>query len=206
MTSGFSRCHKCHGYSIHGEIPSHALCKACRRYSDTVCAACLNGFHSMTQCGLGTGVNKEYFPESSELFPVCPDCMWEWVQFFSMNPNKTFAVHQAEAITVMRANARSSSRMYGTSKDFLKQFIQSNRVPKGSLIRALQAQRGLKCGAATNAADKIEELITSGHIEVRYCKCYWNDIPSPRVPPGGVPDPPTNRACESMKRSYFLVQ
>ena len=74
----------------------------------------------------------------------------------------------------MRANARSSSRMYGTPKDFLKQFIQSNRVPKGSLIRALQAQRGLKCGAATNAADKIEELITSGHIEVRYDKCYWN--------------------------------
>ena len=95
--------------------------------------------------------------------------------------------------------------MYGTPKEFLKQVIQKNRVTKDSLIRALQAQRGLKCGAASNAADKVEELFTSGHIEVRYGKCYWNDIPSPRAPPGGLPDPATNRACESKKRSYFFV-
>ena len=75
-----------------------------------------------------------------------------------------------------------------------------------ALTWALPAQRGLKCGTASNAADKVEELFTSGHIEVRYGKCYWNDIPSPRAPPGGLPDPPTNRACEYMKRSYFLVQ
>ena len=106
----------------------------------------------------------------------------------------------------MRANARSSSRMYGTPKYFFKQFIQSIRVPKGSLIRVLQAQRGLKCGVASNAADKIEELITSGHIEVRYDKCYWNHNPTPRAPPGGQPDPPTNPALESRKRPWIRVQ
>ena len=105
----------------------------------------------------------------------------------------------------MRANATSFSRMHGTPEDFLKQFIQSNCVRKGSLIRSPQAQRGLKWGS-TNAADKIEELITSGHIEVRYDKCYWNHDPTPCAPPGGQLDPPTNRACESRKGSYFLVQ
>ena len=99
----------------------------------------------------------------------------------------------------------SSSRVNVTPKDFIKQFIQKNPVSKGALTWALLAQRGLKVDTAPNAADKVEELVTSGHIEVRYVKCYWNDIISSRVPPGGPPGPPTNRA-ESRKRSFFLVQ
>ena len=35
-----SRCSRCHGYSLHGDIPSNATCKACGRSSDSVCAAC----------------------------------------------------------------------------------------------------------------------------------------------------------------------
>ena len=55
---GFSRCSRCHGFSIHGEIPSQAPCKVCRGTFGTVCVAFCNGFHSMTQCALGKGSTK----------------------------------------------------------------------------------------------------------------------------------------------------
>ena len=93
VTSVFARCRHCHGYSIHCEAPAQAPCKACGRSSDTVCAACHNGFHNMAQCGLRSGVNKEYFPAPTELFPVCPDCLWQWAQFLSTSPTQTSPLH-----------------------------------------------------------------------------------------------------------------
>ena len=85
-TSAFSRCLRCHGYSMQGDPPLQAICKSCGRNSDIVCAACHCGFHHMSGCGLASGVNKEYFPEITELFPVCPDCMWIWAQFLCTCP------------------------------------------------------------------------------------------------------------------------
>ena len=83
----------------------------------------------------------------------------------------------------------SSSRVNVTPKDFIKQFIRRNPVSKGALTWALLAQRGLKFDTASDAGGKVEQLVTSGHIEVRCGKCYWNDIMSPRVPHGGPPGP-----------------
>ena len=62
-TSAFSMCLRCHCYFIQNKPPVQAMCKSCGRNSDTVCAACHNGFHNMAQCGLASGVHKEYFPE-----------------------------------------------------------------------------------------------------------------------------------------------
>ena len=73
----------------------------------------------MTQCGFGIGANKEYFPESGEMFPACPDCMWEWLQFLSTISDKASVVCQAEAIATMIANV-SSSRVDVNPKDFIK--------------------------------------------------------------------------------------
>ena len=92
-TSAFSRCFRSHCYSMQNEPPVQAMCKSCGRNSDTVCAACHNGFHNMAQCGLASGVNKEYFPDPTEQFPVCPDCMWNWVQFLSTCPTKISPLH-----------------------------------------------------------------------------------------------------------------
>ena len=108
----------------------------------------------MTQCSLGNGVNKEYFPNGNELLPVCPDCLWKRVQFLRTNPTKTFSVHEAEAIAVMRANASSFSRMYDSLNAFLKHFIQNNHVSKRCLISVLQYHPiGPRYGFGINAAD-----------------------------------------------------
>ena len=133
---------------------------------------------------VGNGVSKEYFFHEDELFPVCPDCLWGWVQFLSTNPTKTFAPHESEAIAVMWANASSSSRMYGSPNAFLKHFIQNNRVSKRHLIYVLQRHPvGSRFGSGTSAADKIKELSMFGSIEIMDNKCYWNDNPTSRLLP-----------------------
>ena len=171
-----------------------------------MCAACHNGFHNMAQCGLRSGVNNEYFHESSDLFPVCPDCLWQLAEFFSTSPTQTPPLHQGEALSIMHANARVCGRVQSTTNSFLKHFIRSNLVSRSSLIAALQAQRGLRYCSEASAADKIHALTTSGHVEIKNGMCYWNHNPTLSTLPGGQPDRPTNIPRVSRKRSYFLDQ
>ena len=185
VTSVFARCRHCHGYSIRCEAPAQAPCKACGRSSDTVCAACHNGFHNMAQCGLRSGVNKEYFLESTELFPVCPDCLWQWAQFLNTSATQTSPLHQGEALSIMHANGCLSCRLQSATNSFLKHFIRSNLASRSSLIAALQAQRGLRYCSEASAADKIDALTTSGHIEIKNGMCYWNHNPTLSTLPEG---------------------
>ena len=109
---------------------------------------------------------------------MCPDCLWEWALFLSTNPNKTFAIRQAEAITNMRANAISSSRMNDTLTDFLRHYIQNNHGSKKHLIHKLQhLPIGPRYGSEKIAADQIETIIMLGHIEIVDDKCFWNHAP-----------------------------
>ena len=171
-----------------------------------MCAACHNGFHNMAQCGFRSGVNKNYFPEPSALFPVCHDCLWQWAQFLSTSPTQTSPLHQGEALSIMHANARVCGRMQSATNSFLKHFIRSNVISRISLIAALQAQRGLRYRSEASAANKICALTTPGQIEIKNGMCYWNRNPTLSTLPGGQPDRPTNIPRLSRKRSYFLDQ
>ena len=67
----------------------------------------------------------------------------------------------------MHANARVCGRVQSTTNSFLKHFIRSNLVSRSSLIAALQVQRGFRYRSEASAANKIDALTTSGHIEIK---------------------------------------
>ena len=120
-----------------------------------MCAACRYGFHTMTGCGLGRGANKEYFPEINESFPVCPDCMWIWVQFLCTCPAVIPPHHQDKVLAIMNASAASFGALHYSIVNFVKDFICRNAVSKDTVIHALQghmelAQPSLVCATTIN--------------------------------------------------------
>ena len=210
VSIGFSRCSRCHSFSIQGEIPLQAPCKVCRGTSDIVCASCCNGFHSMTQCAWGNWVYKEYYSDANKLFPVCPDCFWEWALFLSTNPNRAFAIHEAEAITIMRSNAISASRMNDTLTNFLIQYIQHNHVSKTDLIHQQQhLSSGPRYGSEIIAAEQIKQIIMLGHIEINDDRCFWNRTPSAASTSRWLHNPPTirfHRVTRKRPWGYIRIQ
>ena len=157
-----------------GDPPTQAVCKSCGRSSDVVCAACHYGFHHMSGCGLGSGANKEYFQEINESFPVCPDCMWIWVQFLCTCPSVIPLHHQNEVLTIMNASAASFEALHCSITNFVKDFTFRNAVSKDTVIRALQGHMGFAQPSLGSATVKIEELMVTGQIEVIKGICRWN--------------------------------
>ena len=203
-TTSVLRCLRCHGYSIQNGTPAQALCESCGRISDTVCASCHNGIHNMAQCAPGSCVNKEYFADATELLPVCHDCMWKWVQFLSTCPSKTSPLQQSEALSIMSANASSFASLHGNSTGFIKHYLRSKPASKSSLIQALQGHRGFKQPSLASAADKIEALIMSGHVEVIKDMCRWN-YNCASSSHGVIRNLPSISTSVPRKRSRFLV-
>ena len=102
----------------------------------------------------------------------------------------------------MRANAISTSRMNDTLTNFRRHYIQNNHVSKRDLIHELQhLPIGPRYGSKTVAADQIEKIITLGHFEIKDDMCFWNHTPTPRILPGGQPDPTTSRAPRGTKKN-----
>ena len=195
-----ARCTRCHGYSLQGDIPFHAACKACGKSSDNVCAACHCGIHNMARCTVGYGVNKEYFPEASELFSVCPDCVWKCIQFLCSGPCRELPLHQTAALTTMTSNASSFSALHNNLRNFIKLFMLCNSASEITLTHALQGHRAFELPSLSVAMEKIDELIKSGHIEILNGICRWNDEPVVRAQ--NATDPTLSPAKASRKRSY----
>ena len=142
-TSAFTRCLPVSWLHYAGRPPSQAVCKSCGKSSDVVCAACHYGFHPMSGCGLGLGANKEYFPEINESFPVCPDCMWTWVQFLCTCPSVIPLHHQDEVLTIMNASASFFEARHCLITNFVKDFTFCNAASKDTVIHAFQGHMGL---------------------------------------------------------------
>ena len=164
-TTNLERCPRCHGYTLHGDTPLQASCKSCGKSSDNVCAACHCGIHNMAQCTIGSGINKEYFPEASESFSVCPDCMWKWVQF-SSGPSNVLLLHHKAALIIMSTNASSFAVLHNNPRSFIKHFLRCISASEISLVHALQGHRAFSFPSLTVATEQIDGLIRSCHIEV----------------------------------------
>ena len=158
----------------------------------------------MAQCTLGSGVNKEYFPEASESFSVCSDCIWKWVQFLSSGPSKVLPLHQKAALAIMSTNASSFLVLHNNPRNFIKHFLRCNSASGISLIHALQGHRAFRSPSLTVATEKIDGLIRCGNIEVHHGICRWNDKPALSSPSTSGELPPPS-VTASRKRTLFSV-
>ena len=148
-----------------------------QRPSDSVCAACHCGIHHLARCTVGHCINNEYFAGTPEIFSVCLDCMWKWVQFLSSDPSRELPYHQAAALATMSANVVSFSSIHNHVKNCIKHFLRCNSASDISLIHALQRHRSFRHPSLSVAKQKVDELIKCGHIVVLGGMCRWNDEP-----------------------------
>ena len=113
----------------------------------------------MARCTVGYGVNKEYFPEASELFSVCPDCMWKWIQFLCSGPCRELQLHQTAALITMTSNASSFSARHNNPRTFIKHFLLCNSASEVTLTHARQGHRAFEFPSLSVAMEKIGKLI-----------------------------------------------
>ena len=103
----------------------------------------------------------------------------------------------------MNAGASSFEALHCSITDFVKDYIFRNAVSKDTLIRAIQGHSGFKQPSFGSATVKIEELMSTGQIDVIKGICRWNHsfVALPQVSDCVLPSKST---ATSRKRPFFV--
>ena len=104
----------------------------------------------------------------------------------------------------MNASASSFEALHRSTTGFVKDYIFRNAVSKDTVIRALQGHSGFPQPSLGSATVKVEELMSTGQIEVIKVICRWNHsfVALPQVPDCVLPSRST---ATSRKKPFFFV-